>query len=375
MSGELVFEVDSDKAGTFDLTVDYATGRQNGCGEWLQVAVENSGGTEIFFDDLLPPTENSESFTTSAPIKIKMEAGKNKIRLMNHRRQENTLCSYAAMLTGLNEAKPGHDLLISLCEWGKTQPQNWGYKVGDSWRILNDITFRVGADGNPGFGAWSDPGTPSVTSQYNKAVIMDEFSGLDRGWNDPDMLMIGMNGLTPTMCKTHFTMWCMMNSPLMLGLDLRHVTKGDEIYNIISNREMIALNQDALGVQAKRIYTTVACPAGGSSEALPADKEYITDNDRVDVLAKPLSDGTIALSFINVSESQKESVSVDVDLILKMLGKKLSSETAASFSSTKRFIIKDLWSGKESESLDGIFQSGTLEACDNLTIKITPYNN
>ncbi len=364
MSGELVFEVDSDKDGTFDFTVDYATGRQNGCGEWLQIAVENMSGTEIFFDNLLPATPDSESFTTSAPVRIKLEKGKNKIRLMNHRRQENTLCSYAAMLLGLNEAKPGHDMLISLCEWGKTQPQNWGYKVGDSWRILNDITFRVGADGNPGFGAWADPGTPSVTSQYNKAVVMDEFSGLDKGWNDPDMLMIGMNGLTPTMCKTHFTMWCMMNSPLMLGLDLRRVTKGDDFYNIISNRELIALNQDKLGIQAKRIFTTIQ----SSDAATAPDKTYITDNDRVDVLAKPLSDGSLALSFINVSETKKEGVSIELSLIQKMLGKKMP----AGFDSAKKFCITDLWNGKQSESADGKFQSGLLEACDNITIKITP---
>lgn len=364
MSGELVFEVDSDKAGTFDFTVNYATGRQNGCGEWLQIAVENMSGIEIFFDNLLPSTPDSESFTTSTPVKIKLEKGKNKIRLMNHRRQENTLCSYAAMLIGLNEAKPGHDMLISLCEWGKTQPQNWGYKVGDSWRILNDITFRVGADGNPGFGAWTDPGTPSVTSQYNKAVVMDEFSGLDKGWNDPDMLMIGMNGLTPTMCKTHFTMWCMMNSPLMLGLDLRRVAKGDDFYNIISNRELIALNQDKLGIQAKRIFTTIQ-----SSDAVTApDKTYITDNDRVDVLAKPLSDGSLALSFINVSETKKEGVSIELSLIQKMLGKKMP----AGFDGAKKFCITDLWSGRQSESADGKFHSGLLEACDNLTIKITP---
>ena len=364
MSSELVFELDVKNAGDYDLTVEYASGRQNGCGEWLQIAVENSCGTKIFFDNLLPASPDSSTFIQSAPVKIKLEKGKNKIRLMNHRRQENTLCSYAAMLLGLNETKPGHDMLISLCEWGKTQPQNWGYKVGDSWRILNDITFRVGADGNPGFGAWTDPGTPSVTSQYNKAVVMDEFSGLDKGWNDPDMLMIGMNGLTPTMCKTHFTMWCMMNSPLMLGLDLRRVTKGDVFYNIISNRELIALNQDKLGIQAKRIFTTIE----SSDTATAPDKTYITDNDRVDVLAKPLSDGSLALSFINVSETKKEGVSIELSLIQKMLGKKMP----AGFDGAKKFCITDLWSGLQSESADGKFQSGLLEACDNITIKITP---
>ena len=46
---------------------------------------------------------------------------------------------------------------------------------------------------------------------------MDGFAGIDKGWNDPDMLMIGMNGLDMTMNRTHMTMWCMMNAPLMLG--------------------------------------------------------------------------------------------------------------------------------------------------------------
>ena len=103
----------------------------------------------------------------------------------------------------------------------------------------------------------SDNGTPSVTSQYNKSVIMDEFAGLEKGWNDPDMMMIGMNGLDDTMCRTHMAMWCMMNAPLMLGLDLRRVEKGDALWRIIANQELIALNQDPLGIQAKSIFTTI----------------------------------------------------------------------------------------------------------------------
>ena len=145
--------------GLFQLTIDYATTKKNGIGEWIQVAV----GEKIFYDYFLPPTDSEQSFTSSAEIIIELKAGSNKIRLMNHRRQENTLCSYAAMLEGLNLANPSNDIILSLCEWGKTQPQNWGYKVADSWRILNDITFRVGSDGDAGFGAWSDGGTPSVT--------------------------------------------------------------------------------------------------------------------------------------------------------------------------------------------------------------------
>ena len=368
MSAELIFVVDVPETGEYELLVNYATGRQNGTGEWLQVATGSSDHTQFFYDNLLPPTETPEAFIFSAPIKIILKKGNNKLRLMNHRRQENTLCSYAAMLEGLNKAKPGHDVLLSLCEWGKTQPQNWGYKVGNSWRILNDITFRVGRDGDPGFGSWTDPGTPSVTSQYNKAVIMDEFSGLDKGWNDPDMLMIGMNGMTTQMSQTHFTMWCMMNSPLMLGLDLCRVAKGDELYNIISNAELIALNQDPLGVQAKRIFTT-ATKADGNEKITSPDKAYITDCDRVDILAKPLADGSLAISFFNLSQETKSgNYSVDLTIIKKFLGDKLPSR----FYEAGSFNIKNLWTGETAVNNNGIFCTDSLTGCGNLTIKITP---
>lgn len=359
-SSELLFNVKVEKSGNYDVFVNYATGKENGTGQWLQLAVEKNGETEFFYDDLLQETESKESFVMSQAIEVKLSAGENIIRIMNHRRQENTLCSYAAMLEGLNLAAESHDIILSLCEWGKTQPQNWGYKVGDSWRILNDITFRVGSDGDAGYGAWYDPGTPSVTSQYNKAVVMDEFAGLDKGWNDPDMLMIGMKGLSPVMYKTHFTMWCMMNSPLMLGLDLRRVEKGDEIYNIIANKDLIDLNQDKLGIQAKRIWTSYTCTQ--------PDKEYIQDINRVDVLAKPLDDGSVAVSVFNLSETQMSGpVSVDLELIKEKLGSKLSDI----FVKTAKYTVKDLWSKKESTS-DGKIIFDSLEPCDSITVKIIP---
>ena len=370
-SSELHFEIDAPCSNEYQLQVEYATSKENLIGEWLQVAVNApnapDGTTTYFYDDLLPETKDKDTFIISAPIKIKLEPGKNTIRLMNHRRQENTLDSYAAMLEGLNKAKPDHDLLISLCEWGKTHPQNWGYKVGDSWRILNDITFRVGSDGNPGYGSWKDPGTPSVTSQYNKAVVMDEFAGLDKGWNDPDMLMIGMEGLNLIQNKTHFTMWCMMNSPLMLGLDLRRITKGDNLYSIISNKELISLNQDALGIQAKRIFTTAAL-----TDASTPDKAYIEDINRIDILAKPLSDGSLALCFINVSESDKSGcfkVSA-ADLAKSFPG----WNTSSTFATAKSFSVKNLWTGETLKNQTGIFEIKTLTACDNVTLKITPDN-
>ena len=370
-SGELCFSVNVPESGEYDLIVEYVSGEEPGCGSWLQAAVGGQG--ELFFDDFLPKTDGPDHFAWSPVIRIRLEKGENSVRLMNHRRQENTLKSYAVMLNGLNEAKTDHDVILSICEWGKTQPQNWGYKVGDSWRILNDITFRVGSDGDPGFGSWENDYTAGVTSQYNKAVIMDEFAGLDKGWNDPDMLMIGMNGLDEVMCRSHMTMWCMMNSPLMLGMDLRRVEKGDWMYRIISNRELIALNQDALGVQAKRIYTSNQSGSALSEEEAgkPVDQAYLRGNDRVDVLAKPLSDGSIALSFLNLSgEKKTEGYRVDADLIDRLIGRKMVNRQ--DFAKAKSYRIRNLWTGEETVAGSGSFGVDALDAHDQVTYRITP---
>ncbi|MCR5032119.1 MAG: alpha-galactosidase, partial [Lachnospiraceae bacterium] len=147
LSSELQIPLDKDLSGACILEVEYATGKEEGCGQWLQVAVSAGQNKTYAYDDLLPETNSAESFTWSMPITLNLRAGAKTLRLMNHRRQENTLCSYAALLEGLQEADPENKVLLSLCEWGKTQPQNWGYKVGCSWRILNDITFQVGSDG------------------------------------------------------------------------------------------------------------------------------------------------------------------------------------------------------------------------------------
>ena len=378
-SSELIFTIDAPCSGLFQLTIDYATAKKNGIGEWIQVAV----GEKIFYDYFLPATDSDQSFTSSAEIIIELSEGINQLRLMNHRRQENTLCSYAAMLEGLNLADSSHDIILSLCEWGKTQPQNWGYKVADSWRILNDITFRVGSDGDAGFGSWSDAGTPSITSQYNKAVIMDEFAGLDKGWNDPDMLMLGMKGLTPTMNKTHFTMWCMMNAPLMLGMDLRRISKSDTasvnqlepvnegawLYKIISNKKLIALNQDSLGIQAKRVFSTI------STEGISSDKDYIQDNERIDVLVKPLEGGNLAVSIINLSEkNDSEAFEITMDKLLDGVNRSLKQAGISSddfdLSDTTEYIAENLWNGKQLNVSHSI-QVPILSPCDSITLKLT----
>jgi len=359
-AGGLCVTVTVPAAGEYALTVSYATGREPGVGAWLQIAV--NGAAEYAFDGFLPETAGVEDFAASAPILLTLQAGENTLLFCNHRRQENTLNSYAAMFHALQAAAPDREILLSLCEWGKTMPHNWAYKMGCSWRILNDITFAVGADGRHGFAAWEKPGTDSITSQYDKAVVMDRFAGLERGWNDPDMMVIGMDGITDEMARAHMAMWCMMNAPLMLGLDLRRVEKGDALYQIIANADLIALNQDALGVQARRVYCSL--------EADAPDTTYITNHDREDILAKPLANGDIALMFQNLRENaDSEPVSITMDEIAARIADVLPN--AARLANAKAFRVRDLWSGAEFTVTDGVFAVDTLPPCGNVTWRIS----
>ncbi|KAF3956551.1 hypothetical protein CMV_018330 [Castanea mollissima] len=71
------------------------------------------------------------------------------------------------------------------------------------------------------------------------------------GWNDPDMLEVGNGGMTNDEYIAHFSLWAISKAPLILGCDVRNMTK--ETFDIISNKEVIAVNQDRLGVQGKKV--------------------------------------------------------------------------------------------------------------------------
>ncbi|WP_022759348.1 glycoside hydrolase family 27 protein [Butyrivibrio fibrisolvens] len=362
-SSELTFDLKNVTEGSYKLYVTYATGKEAGVGEWLQVAVSDGSMSDFFFDNLVESTQGPEDFKEIYVCDIAVKGGDTVLRLMNHRRQENTLCSYAAMYNSLKEADPNKDILLSICEWGKTMPSDWGYKVGDSWRILNDITFQVGRDGDPGRGYWEADGTCSITSQYDKCVIMDEFASLERGWNDPDMMVIGMGDVDETMAKTHFAMWSMMNSPLMLGMDLRKVEKGDYIWNIITNKDIIALNQDALGVQAKRVWSSLA--------DMDADKIYLMDHNRVDILAKPLAGGDIAVTIINLSgDDNTNKIEISLDNIVSAIEGKMADPE--SFKGAQSYEIKDLWTGEENSLSGRIVSVDGIKAHDNVTLRVSP---
>ncbi len=168
------------------------------------------------------------------------------------------------------EIKP---ITYSICEWGLNMPWNWGSTAGNLWRTTPDIKAN-----------WA-----SVMTIYEINVNLWKHAA-PGGWNDPDMLEVGNGSLTFEENKSHFSLWCMMAAPLILGNDLRHflfpdgsADKEDRILKLLTNKNLIAVDQDKLGVQARRIK---ASPSG-------------------DILVKPLYNGDVAVCFFNKTSEDK----------------------------------------------------------------------
>ncbi|KAF5201564.1 Alpha-galactosidase [Thalictrum thalictroides] len=140
---------------------------------------------------------------------------------------------YPPMREALNAT--GRTIFYSLCEWGVDDPALWAGKVGNSWRTTDDIndtwaSMTTIADLNDKWASYAGPG----------------------GWNDPDMLEVGNGGMTHQEYRAHFSIWALMKAPLLIGCDVRNMTA--ETMKILSNGEVIAVNQDPLGIQGRKVF-------------------------------------------------------------------------------------------------------------------------
>ena len=193
----------------------------------------------------------------------------------------------------------GRPIVYSLCEYGTADVWTWGTKVGANlWRTTGDIQDNWNSMSKIGF---------------NQSRLAP-FAGPGH-WNDPDMLEIGNGGMTTTEYKTHFSLWCLLAAPLMAGNDLRSMSP--ETLGILTNREVIALDQDVLGKQGERI----------------------TNRDGIELWAKPLHDGAQAVGVFNRTDGEKT-----VSFTWSELGR-----------SGKPKALRDLWEHRDLElSADGL---------------------
>eukprot|EP00475_Leptophrys_vorax_P003622 TRINITY_DN12135_c0_g1_i10.p2 TRINITY_DN12135_c0_g1~~TRINITY_DN12135_c0_g1_i10.p2 ORF type:complete len:438 (-),score=112.37 TRINITY_DN12135_c0_g1_i10:61-1374(-) len=141
---------------------------------------------------------------------------------------------YTAMRDAL--VASGRPIYFSLCEWGQEDPATWAADVGNSWRTTNDISDN-----------WD-----SMTSILDQNDKWAAYAGPGH-WNDPDMLEVGNGGMTFQEYKAHFSLWALMKAPLLIGCDLDSASA--ETLAILKNKEVIAVNQDPLGIQGTKLHS------------------------------------------------------------------------------------------------------------------------
>jgi alpha-galactosidase len=154
--------------------------------------------------------------------------------------------SYALMRQALDAS--GRPIVLSICEWGTNKPWLWGKDAGGNlWRTTGDIQDRW-----QGRVKWpaGDCCSNGVVDIVDLQVGLESFAGPGH-WNDPDMLEVGNGGMTDTEYRSHFSLWAILAAPLIAGNDLRDMRP--EIRDILTNKEVIAVDQDPLGSEGRRV--------------------------------------------------------------------------------------------------------------------------
>ena len=226
-----------------------------------------------------------------------------------HTSTQNAKSSYTNMRNALYAA--GRPIVFSICEWGSNKPWEWAGEVGHLWRTTGDISD-----------SWN-----SMINIFNQQKDLGKYAGPGH-WNDPDMLEVGNGGMTTEEYKTHFSLWCMLASPLIAGNDIQNMTP--ETKSILMNKELIAINQDSLGRQA-------IC---------------YRDNADYQIWVKALSKHEKAICLLNKSD-EKKTVLVDFALHLQTRadggfeGSGVAGQHKGTSLKPEDFIVRDLWEHKD----------------------------
>jgi len=202
----------------------------------------------------------------------------------------------------------GRAILLSICEWGNHKPWNWARNVGNMWRTTGDI--YDGWQGKKGY-SWG------MLDILDMNAELHPFAG-PGGWNDPDMLEVGNGGMSDDEYRAHFAMWAMLAAPLMAGNDIAGMSEATRA--ILTNAEIVAVDQDPLGQQARRI----------------------ADSGGLEVWARPLADGSRAVALLNRG---KEPAAIRVDW------------TAIGYPAKLKAQVRDLWEHRDLGARAGGFET------------------
>jgi alpha-galactosidase len=234
---------------------------------------------------------------------------------------QDTRDSYARMGRALRDS--GRAIVFSICEWGSTKPWLWAPGIGHLWRTTGDIQdcWDCGK-------SWGGMGVVHI---IDIQADLHPYAGPGH-WNDPDMLEVGNGGLTTSESRAHFSFWALFAAPLMAGNDLRSMTK--ETLEILTNREVIAVDQDALGMPGRKVR----------------------DSGPQEVWMRPLGDGSrAAILFNRGTEAATLAVSWD----------------DVGLAPGTRALVRDLWKKADEGSFAARYEA-KVGPHDVVMVKITP---
>ncbi len=229
--------------------------------------------------------------------------------------------AYTTMRDALRST--GRPIVFSMCEWGKSNPATWARGVAHLWRTTDDILpcWQCSTE-------WGGLGWPAI---LDLQVGLEKYAG-PGGWNDPDMLQVGNEGLTLPENRAHFSFWCLLAAPLMAGNDLRNMPA--DITTILLNTEVIAVDQDLKGVQGRKIR----------------------DDGDFEVWDKPLADGAHAVILFNRAKEPHQIAVAWVELGLPVDAAPL---------------VRDLWARKDVGRVKASF-AANVQPHDVVMIRVTP---
>ena len=338
--GTLTFTVTVDDAGEYLMTIGCP--KMTNYKTYLEAKVNGKDRYEVYFDAMA-----SDKSIYRKQLYVNLNAGDNTIVLSDPvaTEKDDAIRRFGNMRSALNEATEGtdHTIYFNVCEWGITDPATWVPSIGgNSWRTCGDIV----AD-------WSD-----VLRCYDSSVA--EWNYQEPGaYNDPDMLQVGNGSLTEEENKSHFALWCMLSAPLQLGNDVRDFVDENgqvttdrsvkKILDIVTNKDLIAINQDLPRWQCKRIST----------------------ENNVDILVKPLlnqgtSEPEVAILFLNRGDDE---TSASVDLT------KLEDDRVDTLLPTSDvYAAKELYTG-DMKNVVGTLDSGSIPSHGVKVFRVSATDN
>jgi len=244
----------------------------------------------------------------------------------------NSVGAYTTMRDAL--LATGRPITFSICEWGSNKPWLWSAGIGNCWRTTSDIWPHF--DGLLDHTNWQQWGVLQIIDAQKP---IRQYAGPGH-WNDPDMLEVG-NGMTVNEDRAHFSMWCMLAAPLISGNDLANMSP--DTLNILANKDVVAVDQDPLGVEAFVDAT----------------------NGTVELWFKPLANGDWALCALNRG-TQPQSISFDWknEKVTDALSKRDAQFDAVTYS------LKNLWTHQDAGNTTQPLNA-TIPGHDILMLRIT----